>query len=82
MVEDAQIEYEQMCALYLESTYPTDTKYLAIHGDKDRVVYPEESRHFAKLNDKVHYIEKAGMNHVDVIYDDSILSDISDFIKA
>lgn len=81
MVSDAEIEYEQMSALYLESTYPTKTKYLAIHGDQDKVVCPEESQNFAELSDRVHYIEKAGMNHVDVLYDQPILSNISDFIK-
>ncbi len=81
IIEDADIEIEKMSGKYLLSNHPIDAEFLVIHGDKDYVVKPEVSRNFSQLGEHVTLIEKKDLGHMDMLFDESLLEDIKDFLE-
>ncbi len=80
IVIDANIDLEKMSARYLQTNFPTDSKFLLIHGTKDKVVKVEESRDFAKLGENVQLIELDDIGHLNIIYSDKIIDLINESI--
>lgn len=80
IIEDAKIDFDEMNGLNIQSKYPQDAQFLLIHGTKDFVVKIEESRHFDQLGENVSLIEKEGLGHVDMLYDEAILDDLKPFV--
>jgi hypothetical protein len=77
---DANIDFEKMSARYLQTNFPTDSKFLLIHGIKDKVVRIDESRDFAKMGEKVDLIQLSDIGHLNIIYSDKIIDLINEKI--
>jgi alpha-beta hydrolase superfamily lysophospholipase len=71
----------ELTPLKILKEYPSNSKYLLIHGTKDGVVDINESRDFAKLEPQVKLVEVEGFNHIQVLYRDDVFPHINDFIK-
>jgi pimeloyl-ACP methyl ester carboxylesterase len=78
IVIDANIDFDKMSARFLQTNYPTDSKFLLIHGTKDKIVKIHESRDFAKMGEKVKLIELDNIGHLNIIYSDKIIDIINE----
>jgi pimeloyl-ACP methyl ester carboxylesterase len=79
--KDASLRFEYMSGKYLETNYPTDSRFLLIHGDKDGVVKIEESIEFSTIGNRAQLIAKRGMGHLEIIHSEEVIQDINDFIN-
>lgn len=74
-------EYQKLDGVYLQNHYPTNTEFLCIHDEKDPVVPFSNSKELMTLQNKVELVPTQNLGHLNIIYDDQVLSKIKHFAQ-
>jgi len=78
--EITKIDFNILDAKKLQIDKPIDIEFLCTHGTADEVIPFKDSVHFSEL-ENVQHVPIEGEGHVHILYNETVLSEISEFFK-